>query len=242
MKKIYNCLFFVLILSCTSEKKLTFSTYELTNEPCTSCASVSLNLPKATPETMVTQRINGAIEGLVIDLLSFSEENDLESLDAAIDSFKSAYKELIAKFDESPEWEFSAEGEITYQTANLLCIEVSAYIFTGGAHGYNSSNFLLFDPETGNMLGIEDIFEDINAFEKIAEKKFRSQEGIPANKSINDTGFMFEKGVFELPEDVGFHEDQVVLIYNQYDVASYAYGQIMVEIPLEEIRSLLRFQ
>ncbi|XLS28944.1 DUF3298 domain-containing protein [Flavobacteriaceae bacterium M23B6Z8] len=240
MKKVYACLYLVLILSCASEEKLTFYSSEITNENCKACASVSINVPKATPETMVSQRINGAVEGLIIDLLSFSENENLENLDAAILSFESAYEEIEAQFNESPEWEFSAEGEITYQTSDLICIEISAYIFTGGAHGYNSSNFLLFDPETGNMLGIEDVFKDVKAFKEVAEQKFRRQEGIPAPQSINSTGFMFEQDTFELPENIGFQEDQLVLIYNQYEVASYANGQIIVEIPIKEIRSMIK--
>lgn len=232
----------IFILGCSKSEKLTFNTYEIIAKECSSCAMVSLNIPKASPVSDIGNQINTAIDRMIIELLSFSEKEEPENLEAAIKNFKNSYQELQEEFGESPDWEFTADGEVTYQTSNLICVEIAAHIFTGGAHGYNSNSFLLFEGKTGQLIGIEDIFNDLNTFKKIAEKKFRIQEGIPVTAGINSTGFMFENEVFELPENVGFQDEEIVLIYNQYEIASYAYGQIIVEIPFEEVKTLIKIQ
>jgi hypothetical protein len=52
--------------------------------------------------------------------------------------------------------------------------------------------FFTFDPSTGKSIPNVALFRDKNAFMAFAEKKFRAKYKIPANKSINATGLMFE--------------------------------------------------
>lgn len=225
---------FVLV-GCKTDQKLTFSYYEIIPDDCNGCAKVTLNLPKATPESEVSNHINDAIDGLIIDFLNFSETDNPANLNEAIALFEKSYAEMQAEYASSLDWEFTADGEITYENPNLICTEISSYIFTGGAHGYGAVSFLLFDPDTGNLLDSEAVFSDLEGFKKLAEQKFREQHNIAPDADINSTGFMFEKNIFTLPENIGFDDDQVILIYNQYEIASYASGQILVEIPLNEV-------
>ena len=73
----------------------------------------------------------------------------------------------------------------------------------------------------------------------LAEAKFRSQEKIPATQSINSTGFMFDGEAFYLPENIGFTPKGIQLLYNQYEVASYADGPIILTLPYEEVKEYL---
>ena len=45
---------------------------------------------------------------------------------------------------------------------------------------------------------------------------------------------MFEENQFTLPENIGLSADAIVLHYNPYEVASYADGSLILEIPLEK--------
>jgi hypothetical protein len=241
MKKLLAALISCFIItSCNTEQKLTFSYYEIVSDDCTGCAKVSLSLPKAEPESEIANQINAALDNKIIDLLNFPEKDNLENINEAIAMFEKSYFELQAEYSDSPDWEFTADGEITYQTEELICAEISSYIFTGGVHGYNANYFMLFDPKTGNSMEIDSIFSDFEAFKKLVEKKFRMQMGIPSTAEINSTGFMFEKNIFELPENIGFDDNEIILIYNQYEIASYASGQIIVEIPMKEAAPFMK--
>jgi len=116
---------------------------------------------------------------------------------------------------------------------------LNSYLFTGGAHGYTTRTFLNFNKRKGKEIENWELFKDLEHFKNFAEAKFRFQEDIPANNPINSTGFMFEQDEFYLPENIGFTEKGLVLLYNQYEVASYADGAIELVLPYGEVKKYL---
>lgn len=87
-----------------------------------------------------------------------------------------------------------------------------------------------------------DLFINSMEFQEYAEGKFRDQENIPGTESINSTGFMFENDTFYLPQNIGFTKNGLQLIYERYEVASYADGPIVLTLPYPEINSFLRLK
>ncbi|MAZ73390.1 MAG: hypothetical protein CMC70_09615, partial [Flavobacteriaceae bacterium] len=126
-----------------------------------------------------------------------------------------------------------------YSNKEVFSISCQNYLYTGGAHGYGAVSFLNFNPQTGKQLYYEDVFENVSDFEALAEKLFRQQQEIPKEGSINATGFWFEDDRFYLPETFGISKEFITLQYNQYDIASYAAGPIVVEIPIARVNDLL---
>ncbi|MEX0362627.1 MAG: RsiV family protein, partial [Allomuricauda sp.] len=114
------------------------------------------------------------------------------------------------------------------------------YTFTGGAHGYSAVTFLNFDKIKGQETEQWELFEDEEGFVNYAETKFRIQEGIPQDANINGTGFMFEGDHFHLSENLGYTQDGIQLIYNQYEIASYADGPKILTIPFAEANKYLK--
>jgi len=86
------------------------------------------------------------------------------------------------------------------------------------------------------LLGPKQILE---GFESYAETAFRKKYEIPADVNINNTGFWFEDDKFHLPETVGFTADSLLLLYNPYEIASYAAGAVTLNIPLEEVSTFI---
>ncbi|TFG74190.1 MAG: DUF3298 domain-containing protein, partial [Flavobacteriales bacterium] len=62
---------------------------------------------------------------------------------------------------------------------------------------------------------------------------------IPLDKPINQTGLMFEQDTFYLPENIGFTKDGLQLLYNPYEVASYADGTIVLTLSYQEVGPFL---
>jgi hypothetical protein len=52
------------------------------------------------------------------------------------------------------------------------------------------------------------------------------------------TDFFFGKD-FVLPENIGYNEEGLLLLYNTYEIASYAMGITEFTIPYSEINNLL---
>ncbi len=241
MKKILlPMLFLWLAIGCQSETKLTFEPLELQGEECGECPNIEINVPNALDESPVAMAINRALKEEVISILSFSEGQDIDNVDKAIASFSNSYKELKSKFPDEVGWEAEINGEVVYEDANIVTVMVNSYSFTGGAHGYASTSFLNFDKRRGAELENRELFDDMEGFEKLAEAKFRIQEEIPEGKNINATGFMFEGDTFHLSQNIGYTKEGIQLIYNQYEVASYADGPIVLTLPYEEVNVYLK--
>ena len=75
-----------------------------------------------------------------------------------------------------------------------------------------------------------------------AEKKFRAKYKIPAKKSINATGLMFEDEKFDLPQNIFYTDKGLLLYYNSYEAASYADGPKELLLPYVEVEEFLRLK
>lgn len=229
-----------MLFSCKNEHTLTFETFTFESEVCANCPQVSITIPKALEKNKISETINTALEEEIITLLLFDEEVEANSVSDAITSFKEGFLELQEQYtDENTIWEAKIDAVITYEDASVLTVELIAYLFTGGAHGYTSVRLLNFDKKKGNELENWQLFKDKDDFQKYVETQFRSQEKIPQDRPINDTGFMFDNNSFYLPENIGYTKDGLHLIYNQYEVASYADGPIEVLLPYAKIKKYL---
>ena len=230
----------LLLLSCKNEEKLTFEPIDFQGNGCNGCPEISIKLPKALENGRINKTINTALTEEVISLLTFEDETEPTDIKEAIASFTKGYIDLKKIYpDEAQEWEAKINGEVTFEDARMITVQLTSYMFTGGAHGYGSTLFLNFDKEKGTELEDWELFTDREDFQKYAETKFRLQEAIPKDESINSTGFMFEQDSFYLPENIGFTQEGLKLLYNQYEVASYADGPVELTLPYKEVQKFL---
>jgi hypothetical protein len=244
MKHIITYLFLlVFIISCKDSRNVTFEALSLQNSKCKECPEVTIDVPKASGNNKLAKSINLALQEEVISKLTFNDEINAETIQQGIESFTKGYFELKKIYpDETIGWKATINGLVTFEDNDLITIELRSYLFTGGAHGYGSTNYLNFDKKRGKEIDTSELFEDKEGFQKYAETQFRIQQNIPINKSINSTGFMFDKDHFYLPENIGFTEKGLKLLYNQYEVASYADGPIELTLPYKDIQIFLSGQ
>jgi hypothetical protein len=244
----FYCFLFVLI-GCEKKESLSFSSESFTEESLelckeVSCPKVTVNYIEAVGELTVSEKINAKIKSFIIASLFLGEGNPQATTipEAAVDFIK-MYRIHNAEFPGMAA-EYFAEIDITQlnNSQEIISFEMRQYQYTGGAHGYGSSFFMNIDPKTGEELTTSQIFKDVKAFRDFTEKKFREEYEIASSASINSKGFWFENDTFNLPQEIGFTDDRVIILYNQYDIASYADGPIELEIPLEEISPFLKIK
>ncbi|MRI01416.1 DUF4163 domain-containing protein [Kriegella sp. EG-1] len=233
----------ILLISCTNEHKLTLTSKIFSGENCEGCPQISINIPMVLEESRLAENINSNISNEISSILLFEETENNESytIEEAINAFIKEHEEITKLYqDEIETWEATIDGEISYEDKSMITIVLKSYLYSGGAHGYESIRFLNFDKKTGKELNNSQLFNDEEAFKNLAERAFRKAEGISESVSINDTGFMFEEDTFYLPENLGFTEVGIKLLYNQYEVASYADGPIEVIIPYTSAKKYLK--
>ena len=243
-------IFFLIITSCKNEVPLIFSSESFTEldiDTCktVSCPEITINYIKAQEDRIIAEKINSKIQKYIIAGLNIGEDSisSAKSIKEAASDFIKVARLHAADFpDMSAEYFAEINVSESFNTNELVSVEIHRYLYTGGAHGSGHSFFLNIDPRTGNEIPSEALFKNNMAFAKFAEEKFRLANKIPANEPINATGFWFNEDQFYIPETIGFTETSLILIYNQYEIASYADGPIELEIPLEEIQDYLKFK
>ena len=238
--KFFLFLFLIVLIGCNNKKEVSFGALNFTTEKETNKPLVVINVPKAVKQTKVSETINNTIKEKIISLLIFDDDVTVDNIDDAISSLNDEFLSVKEKLPgDATRWEVTINGEVVYETDKIITIDLETYEFTGGAHGYESSILLNFDAVKGTLLSNEELISSKEEFYNLAELKFRTQEKIPANVPINDTGFMFEEEVFTLPSNIGYTKKGLKLLYNTYEVGSYADGQIEVLLPYKEVNNML---
>lgn len=238
-----------LSLSCKNEKPLAFNPVQLTAdsfEICSTfhCPELNVHYLLATGNAKISYKINSEIEEHLNKILSGNREDvqNTSTIQDAVVSFISDYQQFETDFGNSfSEYTAETSMQISYFSENLVSIALAYYLYTGGAHGYGGTNYLNFDVKTGERLTEKTLIKNLGGFLKYSDNKFREVYKIPKDSSINSTGFWFENDTFYLPENIGFTDKEVVLIYNQYEIASYAEGPIQLNFPKEEVLPYLEF-
>ena len=235
MKKILVLMFVCISFSCIEESQLSFSEINL---KFNDNAIVEINVPNAEGESSVSKLINATIEEQIGNALNFSEdESDSISLPDAIKKFDTEYKEFKNDFEENAlVWEAVFDGEITYQSSEIISIAINSYLNTGGAHGNMNITFLNFNPSTGNILNFDELINDKINFKDIAKQHFKTAIQTTEKSGFGDYFFGED---FHLPANIGFSDEGVILFYNVYEIASYAVGITELTIPYEDVEQYL---
>ncbi|MEZ4793612.1 MAG: DUF4163 domain-containing protein [Gelidibacter sp.] len=228
---------FFVLFSCHNDSSIAFreQTVEMSKN-----AIVDISYPKAEGTKDVAQRINNTIENFLANEINMNEKPDKNlSLNEAIKEFDKEYQSFKEDFsDSTQQWEASIESEINYETETFVCISINSYLDTGGAHGNSHVTFLNFDKKTGALLKQEDIIKDVDAFKKMVQPYFeQATKTLSDEDSIEDP--FFGEG-FQLPENIGFGPDGIILLYNVYEIASYAQGVTEFSIPYETAKPFLK--
>jgi len=239
----------MILLACTSEPLKTnlFDLSEANIDGCqeVACPEVSVQYVQVEGADEMVQPINNQlIESVIISLyLGDEPEGPLAvTMEQAIDDFIKEYRMENAEFPGMAAEYFAEVTQVTsLSSSELLSVEETLSMYTGGAHGYTAVTFMNFDSNTGALLSVNALFEDMVAFTELAEARFRSAHDIAKEDSINSTGYWFENDTFILPETIGFTKKDLILYYNPYEIASYAEGPVTVKISLTELVDYLSF-
>ena len=237
---------FLMFTSCSKELSFENETFEKeSNIPCkTDCPKITIDIPVAKNIPIVADSINKKIFSVIKEIVYFGEKplksNDYNTL---ANSFIASYEEMHKKFpDETYGWEGKITGNVEFKSDQIINIKLDHYTFTGGAHGYQGFRSLLFNAKTGKTIFSDQIFKNEKEFKAFAEKGFREKYKIPAKSNINATGLMFENDKFQLPQNIFYTEEGLLLYYNSYEAASYADGPKEILFPYEEVSKYLIYQ
>ena len=226
----------IFLISCDSEIRPVLFETSVIKTP--SEADISISIEKAIGNSELSKTINFQIEEAIISTLS--EATKKTNFNSVLADFNKEYVNFKTDFPDStePRWELFIETEKIYQSEAIITITISTYEFQGGAHGNDKIVILNLNAKTGEVLNNKDIINMNEEFNSIAERHFKSSLSQSDSESTIEDYF-FGKS-FQLPQNIGFSEDGLILLYNTYEVASYAQGYTEFIIPFEEAKAFLK--
>ena len=228
----------LLVASCNDEATLEFSEDSIETSEA---ATIAVNYPLAKENNEVAERINKAVRTYIAKQIFMGENipQDL-GIEEAIEQFNQEFTSFRDDFPEAPEiWEALIDGEVTYQSSELVCVAITSYLDTGGAHGNSYVRFLNFDAQTGAQLKTMELLRDADAFKKVVETYLGKETKTTMNEDTVENYFFGED--FKLPESIGFTDEGVAILYNTYEIAAYAQGPTEFTIPFEEVNNYLAY-
>tara|TARA_R110002020_G_scaffold189745_1_gene389024 strand:- start:26 stop:928 length:903 start_codon:yes stop_codon:yes gene_type:complete len=207
------------------------------------CPKIRVNYLKFREDREAAKEMNSYNQENLIKIFNNTEvASEAENVKAVVNEFIQDFQNFKRDFPESQaEYEVEISQSVLSQTKKLLVLETNFYLFTGGAHGYGATRYANYDITSGELLYKNDLFSDLEAFTNFTEKEFRKKYEIPEGENINSNGFFFEKDSFALPENIAVTKNRVILIYNRYEAASYAEGELKLSFPKNKVSEWLNY-
>lgn len=182
--------------------------------------TVAMEFPFLEGDSPAYASINSAIEQLKNDYIEYGESMADTAKEFAADEYFYAYS-------------LDMSYTVKYNQNGILCIMLEGYDYTGGAHGYPIRNVMTFDLATGNQLGLSDLMAtDEYTFGSYVTAEFNRMfsEGVTmywddAPQTVQNSTESFYTMNYYITEN------EIVIFYYPYDLASYADGFVEVVIP-----------
>lgn len=206
------------------------------------CASVKFSYPEISSATQpeLATKMNELIKQQLLDQIEGtpSELVATQSLEAFADSFIQDYTQDSNNFTS---WELERSVRIIHNTNTLLTLLFEEFGFTGGAHPFNGSRFIVLNLANAQPVSLDDLMNPgyEAALNVAGEKAFREARQLTDHSSLEEDGFNFANNAFVLNDNYGVNKDGLSFIFNSYEVAPYVMGPTEFTIPYEDIRSLI---
>lgn len=192
-----------------------FETYEQADEEYN--YEIKLEYPQVRVENIEIQnKINDALKGdsvlhgesLIEEAMSYAEDLEVSYVNEGTSSIYAVYAD-----------------------DNILSIVMEYYRYTGGAHGFNMRVPYNFDLATGEFIGMGYVLDANEDAVAVINQQIEEQ--------ITEDMMLFEGSDPSIDQNFTmfyFTEDDMVIVYNQYEIAPYSSGIIEFNIPKEALK------
>lgn len=138
-------------------------------------------------------------------------------------------------------WYCQSEVATLLNRSGYLTIELTASLYTGGAHGMYGIVYSVFETENGKRLALSDLL--LPGFgqqlDSLIDKRFRAMKGVGPDEPLNGRrGGLFENRIVHT-DNVALTDKGLTFLYNPYEIAPYAEGITAIELPWKELYPLL---
>ena len=182
-----------------------------------------------TPEEFVSRFANGLLEDYL---------EDVEDL------YKADVKRGAKDYPSWLDYEYDFKTSMKSGADDVWCYTVTAYSYTGGAHGNTFHTCLNVNAKTGQLITLDDLFRK-GCEEEICDLiREALTDGAYNDASEASTHEELERDVdlssLFIPNNFILEKDCVTFVYNTYDIASYTAGSFWPSVPLSKLKDYMK--
>ena len=178
-------------------------------------------------------KLDALIESRLLKMTVFSPEDKLApSLNA--------YREQFLRTADSRNSSY-LQAKVREQHDDLVIIELSSYLDTGGAHGMPGRGFINYSRKDQREVTLQDML--IPGQEKAfwAAGKVAHNNWLISTRFGNDPEFVKNRPCHKTPH-VALLKANVVVKYDVYSIAPYSEGHVELKIPYSRLNGILKPQ
>ena len=182
-------------------------------------------------------KINEIIESFIADSTGIriaDNKRKIKSLELLADDF-------IVEYGSQCPYKFNVDSSVLLNKPNLLTLCISDFRYTGGAHEVFYNHYLVFNPEIGRQLNLNDIF--VSGFEshlnKLIDAKYRKIYGITKYEKLDDDHRLYNNYI-HFNNNFGLTNTGIIFHYNIYEIAAFSNGQTTISFPFSELSNILK--
>jgi len=191
--------------------------------------------------------VNQVVADFVYAVSDMSEERTRPSFSVSmfkesLPLFASFYEEMIQ--DEETEnmfpWEIQSQIVINDTFPDYVQLTTASWSYTGGAHGNGFVVHTLIDKKDGSEMKMDDFFKDLKELNVLAANVLKKERNIDVTKSLSEAGFWVEDESSFLNDNFFFENGDLIIHFNQYEIASYADGPIEIRVSKSDLKWFLK--
>ena len=188
-----------------------------------------------------------------IDTISFADDPELTALidkrlrqmtvntpDASVPATLQGYEKGFLQTAE-PGWSSYLQAKVREQHDGLVIIELSSYLFTGGAHGMPGRQLINYDRKLKKVLTLQDMLIPGQEAEFWKAAELAHQGWLIANKLDQEPDFA-KTWPFQRTDNIGLTFGAVSLMYDVYSIAPYSSGHPELKIPYPRLNGIIKPQ
>ncbi len=178
------------------------------------CIELQQALLRAMTDSAELNRLNLAIDCL-LDPSNYTEYDK-----------KNLLPVKAVKHDENKLSTSEINVRMESMTDRLLTYHLGTYSYmAGAAHGIYANNFVTYDLQTEKAVALEDVIADTTLLRTVTFKSIKATYDYD-----KDDLFIPDDGLLPLPRDFYFDGQVLHVVYQVYEIASYAQG--MIDAPI----------
>lgn len=193
------------------------------------CPEIDIALVQVTPQ-WIEQIINLAItDDNSNQYIKFKRQLDGFARSQVEDEAPMSYSQMIKPEQLTPH-------------NNVAQFSVLSDVYLGGAHGMPNISYLLFDMDMQTQIGLYDVLDDPeDRFYELARNEFvnylANEMDIVTPEQVADYE---ETWPFAISDEFYFDDNGLVMVYQPYELGSYAQGFIELTVPYKSLKGVIR--